>query len=177
LNIDLNKDVDYEPILKAGIEYLVSGKLYLRTGMNTNPFKGFFGVGILPGRFKIDYAIGTHQFLGNSHQASVSFNYLKNMKSRIWLIIIICLLFYQLKAQNEKMENLEFDRIIENLLPLQELDLDYNDFYDRLFTLYTNPLDLNRADRHDFQSLYVLTEQQISGIISYRDNYGNFFSI
>ena len=77
LNIDLNKDVDYEPILKAGIEYLVSGKLYLRTGMNTNPFKGFFGVGILPGRFKIDYAIGTHQFLGNSHQASVSFNYLK----------------------------------------------------------------------------------------------------
>lgn len=76
LNIDLHKDVDYAPVIKAGIEYLVSGKLYLRTGINTNPFRSFFGAGILLNRFKVDYAIGANQFLANSHQASVSFNYL-----------------------------------------------------------------------------------------------------
>lgn len=91
------------------------------------------------------------------------------MNSRILLIGIICLFFYDMRAQNDKFDNLEFDRIIENLLPLQELDLDYNDLYDRLFTLYTIPLDLNQADRYDFQSLYILTEQQISGIITYRE--------
>lgn len=77
LNMDIFKDVDYEPIVKLGIEYRMIEKVYLRTGINTNPFKGFFGAGILLNRFQFDYAIGAHQFLGSSHQITVSYSYHK----------------------------------------------------------------------------------------------------
>ena len=75
LNLDLYKNVDYKPIVKAGIEYIIVKKFFLRTGINTNPFKSFFGAGLHLNRFKIDYAICTHEFLGSSHQATVSYNY------------------------------------------------------------------------------------------------------
>lgn len=75
INLDLYKDVDFDPIIKAGIEYILVKKFYLRTGVNIDPYKGFFGAGFHLKRFRIDYSISTHQFLGNSHQASISFSY------------------------------------------------------------------------------------------------------
>ena len=58
----------------------------------------------------------------------------------------------------------------------QEYDIDYNDLYDRLFTLYSNPLNLNTLVRADLQSLFFLSEIQISGILEYREKYGKFIS-
>jgi len=75
LDIDLFKDIEYEPNVKLGIEYIIVEKVYLRTGLNTNPLKGFFGAGILLARFQLDYAVGTNQFLGSSHQFTVSYKY------------------------------------------------------------------------------------------------------
>lgn len=75
LNLDLYKDVDFDPILKTGIEYIIVKKFHLRTGVNVNPYQSFFGAGIHLKRFRIDYTISSHQLLGNSHQASISFNY------------------------------------------------------------------------------------------------------
>ncbi len=75
LNLDLYKDIDYKPIVRAGIEYIIIEKFYLRTGINTNPIKNFFGIGIILEKFQIDYAVSTHQLLGTSHQASISFIY------------------------------------------------------------------------------------------------------
>lgn len=77
LFFDIYKDVEYDPVFKAGIEYIVIQKVYLRTGLNTNPFKSFFGLGVDLGRFNLGYAVSTHEFLGTSHQASVSFTYQK----------------------------------------------------------------------------------------------------
>lgn len=75
------------------------------------------------------------------------------------------------------LENADFDNIIQGILPQQEDDFDYNDLYDRLFSLYISPLNLNMADRKDLQSLYFLSEEQISGIIQYRERYGQFKTI
>jgi hypothetical protein len=77
-------------------------------------------------------------------------------------------------GQEGQLDQLDFENIIQKLLPQQEFDVDYNDFYDRLFTLYTAPIDINRAQRSDFQSLYFLNELQIDGILHYRDTYGSF---
>ncbi len=76
-NVDLVKDVDYDPALKTGIEYLIIEKFALRTGLNTGPFKSFFGIGLYLKRFQVDYAVGTDQLLGTSHQLSVSYHYQK----------------------------------------------------------------------------------------------------
>ncbi len=76
-NIDLVKDVDYDAALKTGIEYVFLEKFALRTGLNTGPFKSYFGAGLYLKRFQIDYAVGTNQPLGTSHQLSVSYHYQK----------------------------------------------------------------------------------------------------
>ncbi|MCG8309604.1 MAG: hypothetical protein MI975_19565 [Cytophagales bacterium] len=77
VNLDVYKDVRFMPMIKAGIEYIIAEKLYLRTGVNTNPFQNFFGIGISLDPFNIDYAVSNHDFLGLSHQAGISFTYYK----------------------------------------------------------------------------------------------------
>jgi hypothetical protein len=80
-------------------------------------------------------------------------------------------------GQGSLLEHADFESIIQGLLPQQEYDVDYNDLYDRLFSFYISPLNLNVADREDLQSLYFLDEEQISGIIQYRQIYGQFRTI
>ncbi len=89
------------------------------------------------------------------------------------LIIFLCLSntgFCQI------LEDSDFENIIQQLLPQQEYDVDYNDLYDRLFSMYSSPLDLNTVDHAELQSLFFLTDQQISGILEYREKYGNFLT-
>ncbi len=83
---------------------------------------------------------------------------------------------YYVLSQSEITEDLDFERVIENLLPQQEVDVNYNDLYDRLFTLYSNPLDINAVQRTDLQSLFFLTEEQITNLIEYRREYGTILS-
>lgn len=96
--------------------------------------------------------------------------------TRAIIISFFFLKFYLGFAQSEITENLDFESVIEKLLPSQDYDVDYNDLYDRLFTLYSNPLDLNTADRTSLQSLFLLTEEQIANLLEYREKYGKIFS-
>lgn len=77
LNMDVHKDVDLDPLFRMGLEYRIIDKIFIRTGINTQPFKAFFGAGLELNRFKIDYAVNSHKLLGMSHQASLAFNYQK----------------------------------------------------------------------------------------------------
>jgi len=100
------------------------------------------------------------------------------MKLRFYLFILTSILFSTLsRGQPLIKENIDFENAIQQLLPQQELDIDYNDVYDRLFTLYLTPLNLNRATRSDLQSIFFLNEQQINGILQYREQFGDFRSI
>jgi len=80
-------------------------------------------------------------------------------------------------AQSEIVEEIDIENAINQLLPIQEAELDYNDVYDRLFTLYSTPLDLNSATRNDLQSIFLLSDTQVSGILNYREQYGDFRTI
>lgn len=98
------------------------------------------------------------------------------MKIRSIILSILSFQFYLGFAQSEITENLDFESVIEKLLPTQEHDVDYNDLYDRLFTLYSNPMDLNTVDRTSLQSLFFLTDEQISNLLEYREKYGKILS-
>lgn len=99
------------------------------------------------------------------------------MKCKILTILIFLTSIHFAWSQDVVLEHLDFEGVIENILPQQEFDVDYNDLYDRLFSLYSNPLDLNTTERNESQSLFFLSENQINGIIYYRENYGEFLSI
>lgn len=83
----------------------------------------------------------------------------------------------QVFGQEYPRQEIELDRFVENLFQLQDASANYEDMYESLLLLYTNPLNLNTADREDLASLYVLSEAQINGILSYRAKYGNFLSV
>jgi len=91
--------------------------------------------------------------------------------------LLICTGAYSLLAQGRfDNERISFEKIIEDLLPAQEEDFNYNDLYDRLFSLYTNHIDLNLAGREDLQALYLLSDEQIDLLLEYRQKYGPMLS-
>lgn len=69
--MELEKDSENSPILKAGLEYTIHKKFMARTGFNLNPQSAFGGLGFKLKKFKLDYAFQFHEQLGTAHQASV----------------------------------------------------------------------------------------------------------
>ena len=77
---EIEKDLDYNPVLKAGMEYCIHKKVFGRTGFNLNPEAAFFGVGFKGWRLKFDYAIQYNNALNFAHQASASYRIEKSLK-------------------------------------------------------------------------------------------------
>lgn len=73
VNIEAEKDILLDPLIKTGVEYNLLDRFWARAGMNTNPGKLFFGIGFKPRNFHLDYAMTQHPNLGSFHH--FSFNY------------------------------------------------------------------------------------------------------
>ncbi len=72
------KDIQYNPVFKAGLEYHPIDMLYFRTGISTNPVLNAFGFGLVFKNFKLDFATSYHQTLGFTPQFSIIFNTTKS---------------------------------------------------------------------------------------------------
>lgn len=68
---EVEKDMDYPPILKLGINYKIVDKLSLRAGVGSNPVRNSFGIGIHLKNLTIDVASSFHQILGFTPSVSV----------------------------------------------------------------------------------------------------------
>jgi len=73
LNAEVEKDLDFDEILKAGIEYHIIEKVIVRTGIRTNPLVSAFGAGFRPKNLKFDYAFTNDSKSGNTHEFSLSY--------------------------------------------------------------------------------------------------------
>ena len=71
INAEVMKQVDAEERVRIGINYQLIKNVSVRTGIETNPVKGAFGVGFSPGRFLIDYAYGNQSVLGDIHDLTL----------------------------------------------------------------------------------------------------------
>ena len=88
-----------------------------------------------------------------------------------------CLCFLQLKAQSPPMQEIDLETFIEDLFAIQDDDLLYEDLYETLYQLYSNPIDINAASFEELSSLYSLSPGQVENIISYRRLNGPFLSL
>lgn len=68
---ELEKDLELDPIFKAGIEYQLQKWLFLRTGISSNPARLSFGLGLRKDQFGFDYAYGQNAPLGRTHHLSL----------------------------------------------------------------------------------------------------------
>jgi hypothetical protein len=77
---EIAKDLDNDATVKGAIEYTVHKKVFFRTGFNLNPNAGFFGLGFITRKLKIDYGMQYSYLLNFSHQASVIYLITKKKK-------------------------------------------------------------------------------------------------
>ncbi|HBS88733.1 MAG: hypothetical protein A2W91_19005 [Bacteroidetes bacterium GWF2_38_335] len=75
LAIETEKDIDYNPVFKAGLEFRLIEKLMLRAGISTNPVQNSFGITYSLGKFKVDIAFATHRELGMIPFVSVGYDF------------------------------------------------------------------------------------------------------
>lgn len=95
-------------------------------------------------------------------------------------IIITLFLNYstpQTHAQEFRRREIDPHSVVQNLLPIQSDDLNYNEVYENLIQLYTTPLDLNTCTRDDLASTYLLNERQLNSFFAYREQLGKLVSI
>lgn len=76
LGVEAEKDINFDPVVKVGIEYHAIDILYLRGGISTNPTMSSFGFGLKFKDFKLDFSSSFHQTLGLT--PSVSLIYIKS---------------------------------------------------------------------------------------------------
>jgi len=72
---EIEKDLRYPAVLKAGIEYQALKKITFRTGFNLHPQAIFFGLGFMPRKVALDYALEHNQVFGVTHQATVTYRF------------------------------------------------------------------------------------------------------
>ena len=103
------------------------------------------------------------------------------MKSRYVLLILILLVVKVAISQeidSLKISGIEvINKYTEHLEGLSEAGLDISELTDYLFNCLEDPLNINDANRHDLNSLRLLTDIQVKNIIDYRTKYGIFYSI
>ena len=75
LSAEVERDVDFPTVIKAGLGYEVVKNLYVRTGVSSEPFTNHFGVGIAARHFCFDYALTVHPQLGFSHHWSLQYSF------------------------------------------------------------------------------------------------------
>jgi hypothetical protein len=73
LSIETEKDLDFDEVFKAGLEYKIIEKVIVRTGFKTAPFQGSLGIGFQPKKFQFDYAFSNDTNLGAIHELSIGY--------------------------------------------------------------------------------------------------------
>ncbi len=70
---ELEKDLEFDPVFKVGIEYQLQKWIILRTGISSTPARLSFGLGLRKNQFGFDYAYGQNSALGRTHHLSLVF--------------------------------------------------------------------------------------------------------
>ena len=74
ISAESEKDIEFAPIFKSGIEYHIVKPLYLRIGIASNPTKNSFGFGLELKKLKLDFAFSRHNELGYTSMVSVIYD-------------------------------------------------------------------------------------------------------
>lgn len=68
-------------------------------------------------------------------------------------------------------------QLTDEVLATQEHDLNYDEAYENLTLLLSEPLDINKATEEELRFIPVLSDYQINELITYRKEHGNLLSV
>ena len=81
VNLETEKNNEYNADVKFGVDYMISDKVWVRSGFSTLSRIANFGAGFQTSSFNIDYAISSHTVLGISNHLSISYSFAKKEKA------------------------------------------------------------------------------------------------
>jgi hypothetical protein len=73
LFLEVEKNINEEPVLKSAVEYQINKKFAFRTGIHPAPASGFFGFSIQHKKLKLDYAFSYLPAIGTRHQTTLAY--------------------------------------------------------------------------------------------------------
>ncbi|MEO5643591.1 MAG: hypothetical protein ABIQ40_18155 [Bacteroidia bacterium] len=73
LSVEAEKDVDFKPVIRGGLEYRPVPNFYLRAGAASNPGEMAFGFGIVMKKLRLDVASTFHSQLGFSPSVGLQY--------------------------------------------------------------------------------------------------------
>lgn len=95
--------------------------------------------------------------------------------NRLIVFTLVILLSCSLWAQDT--DEIDLESFVERLFQFQDEDIEYDDLYESLLQLYTNPINLNRASRADLEGLYLFSPLQVNDLITHIEQNGKLISI
>lgn len=95
--------------------------------------------------------------------------------NRLIACLFIMILVFPIRAQDP--EDIDLEAFVERLFQFQDEDIQYDDLYESLLQLYTNPVNLNRASRADLEGLYLFSPLQINDLLQHIETNGKLISI
>jgi hypothetical protein len=93
------------------------------------------------------------------------------------LIVIFFLLHFSLAAQEYPRKEVDLERLADELFAFQDLDLNYEELYENLALLLSNPMNINTATAEQLRFLNLLSEAQVQQLLAYRTENGPLLSI
>lgn len=98
------------------------------------------------------------------------------MNLRYFMPIIF---FLSISSYGQTPPSLEIDiqSFIEDRFSSQEADANYNELYESLFTLYSNPLDINKSNSEELRALNILSEIQLKSLFDHMSSHGKLLSL
>jgi hypothetical protein len=80
ITTEIEKDLEYKPTWKTGIEHRIHKKFNFRSGFNIYPTSCFLGFGFKTKKFQMDYTYQYRPQIGSRHQASVGYAFREHKK-------------------------------------------------------------------------------------------------
>ncbi|UYZ61411.1 ComEA family DNA-binding protein [Hymenobacter weizhouensis] len=98
---------------------------------------------------------------------------------RLTLLALLTCLIYPAQAQEYARPAVaDLDRLTQELFAeIQSDQVPYEDLYETLLQYYQTPLNLNTATREDLRGLLLLSETQITALLSHRQQLGPLLSV
>ena len=92
---------------------------------------------------------------------------------------LISLISFSIHTKGQEFPRTDYnlERLTDEIFPIQDLDLNYEELYENFVQLLANPIDLNRASVEELRSLFILSEEQVEGFIRYRQEQSQLLSI
>lgn len=99
---------------------------------------------------------------------------------KVSLLVLLLVTFAAIQpvhSQDYPRKDIDLDSFVQDLFAVQDEEVNYEDLYESLYQLYAHPLNLNKADREELASVYILSEAQINNFLEYRHRNGHLLTI